>query len=191
LVLGGSLGAKALNTLVSQALALMRASLSGRPEYFPLPQVIHQTGQAHIAHWQARYQEMGLSDQVNCVAFLEDVAEHMAQADLVIARAGAGTVWEIAHVGVAALFIPLPHAADDHQTRNAAFLVNQQAAWSIPQAQLSPVRLMQYLEQAQQNRHTLDDMAQRARSLAQPGAALAIASYCASYCPSLMEGTGS
>ena len=136
LVLGGSLGASALNTLIPQALALLPLALR--------PQVIHQSGEQHGDALRANYAQAGV--QATLVPFIEDTASAIAQADLVICRAGASTVTEIAAVGAAALFIPFPAAVDDHQTHNARFLVDQNAAWLMPQSTLSAAALAQWLQ---------------------------------------------
>jgi UDP-N-acetylglucosamine--N-acetylmuramyl-(pentapeptide) pyrophosphoryl-undecaprenol N-acetylglucosamine transferase len=112
LVVGGSLGAKALNDIVPQALALM-------PEA-SRPQVIHQSGAKQIEALRANYAAAGV--QAELTPFIDDTAAAFAHADLVICRAGASTVTELAAVGVAALFVPFPFAVDDHQTTNAQFL---------------------------------------------------------------------
>jgi UDP-N-acetylglucosamine--N-acetylmuramyl-(pentapeptide) pyrophosphoryl-undecaprenol N-acetylglucosamine transferase len=157
LVVGGSLGAQALNELVPQALALM--SLEARPE------VTHQSGAKQMDALKARYAELGLSERVHLTPFIEDMASAMAQADLVISRAGASTVTEIAAVGVASLLVPYPHAVDDHQTHNAAFLSNAGGAWLFAQGQLSPQRLAQLLGSV--TRPALLEMAQKAHALRQ------------------------
>ncbi len=158
LVLGGSLGAKALNDVVPQALALMPTQSR--------PMVIHQSGQKHIAELQANYAAAGV--QADLKPFIENVAEALADADLVICRAGASTVTEIAAVGVAAVFVPLPSAVDDHQSGNAKFLADQGGGWIVPQQKLTPVRLARMLQEA--DRRTLSAAAARARSMAKFGA---------------------
>jgi UDP-N-acetylglucosamine--N-acetylmuramyl-(pentapeptide) pyrophosphoryl-undecaprenol N-acetylglucosamine transferase len=117
LVLGGSLGARALNDIVPQALALLP------PEQ--QPQVTHQSGQRQIDALRANYAAVGV--QAELTPFIDDTAQAFAQADLVICRAGASTVTELAAVGAAAVFVPFPSAVDDHQTHNARFLVSQGA----------------------------------------------------------------
>lgn len=131
LVVGGSLGAKALNEVVPQALALLPES--------ERPQVIHQSGAKQIDALRANYQAAGV--QAELTPFIEDTASAFAQADLIVCRAGASTVTEIAAVGAAALFVPFPFAVDDHQTRNAQFLVQQGGGWLVPQDQLTPSAL--------------------------------------------------
>jgi UDP-N-acetylglucosamine--N-acetylmuramyl-(pentapeptide) pyrophosphoryl-undecaprenol N-acetylglucosamine transferase len=135
LVVGGSLGAKALNDIVPQALALM--PLAKRP------QVTHQSGAKQIDALRANYAAAGVLAQL--MPFIDDTAQAFADADLVICRAGASTVTEIAAVGAAALFVPFPAAVDDHQTSNARFLVDAGAAWLVPQTQLTPSSLAEML----------------------------------------------
>jgi len=135
LVVGGSLGAKALNDVVPQALALM--PLEKRP------QVLHQSGASQIEALRANYAQAGVAAQLT--PFIDDTAQAFADADLIICRAGASTVTEIAAVGAAALFVPFPSAVDDHQTTNARFLVDQGAGWLIQQGDLSPESLANML----------------------------------------------
>ncbi|NCN23771.1 MAG: undecaprenyldiphospho-muramoylpentapeptide beta-N-acetylglucosaminyltransferase, partial [Gallionella sp.] len=112
LVVGGSLGAQAINQAVPQALALMSEELR--------PNVVHQTGRQHHAAVVQMYQQAGVKADIR--AFIDDMAESYAAADLVICRSGALTVAELAAAGVASLLIPFPFAVDDHQTHNARFL---------------------------------------------------------------------
>ena len=135
LVVGGSLGAKALNDTVPQALALMSASQR--------PTVIHQSGAKQIDALRANYQAAGVEAEL--VPFIEDMATAFAQADVVICRAGASTVTELAAVGVAAMLVPFPFAVDDHQTTNAQFLVSAGGGWLMPQAELTPQGLADWL----------------------------------------------
>lgn len=136
LVMGGSLGARALNDIVPQALARIP------PER--RPQVIHQSGARQIEALRDNYASAGVIAELT--PFIEDPAQAMADADLVICRSGASTVTEIAAVGVAALFVPFPFAVDDHQTANARFLVDQGGGQLLPQQQLSPESLAKTLE---------------------------------------------
>lgn len=152
LVVGGSLGAKALNDIVPQALALM-------PEA-SRPQVIHQSGAKQIEALRANYAAAGV--QAELTPFIDDTAAAFAQADLVICRAGASTVTELAAVGVAALFVPFPFAVDDHQTTNAQFLVAQGGGWLVPQAELTAQNLAERLTAL--SRDTLQDVAQKAHA---------------------------
>lgn len=170
LVLGGSLGAAALNEVVPRALALLA------PEARPL--VVHQAGAKHIGTLQANYEAAGLprGSAVELVPFIDDMAAAYANADLVICRAGAMTISEIAAVGVAALFVPFPHAVDDHQTTNAAFLSEHGAALLVQQRDLSIEKLADWLKS--QTRQSLADMAVRARALAKPDAAERVADIC-------------
>jgi UDP-N-acetylglucosamine--N-acetylmuramyl-(pentapeptide) pyrophosphoryl-undecaprenol N-acetylglucosamine transferase len=135
LVVGGSLGAKALNEVVPQALALL-------PEN-ERPQVTHQSGAKQIDALREAYAQAGV--QAELTPFIEDTATAFANADLIIARAGASTVTEIAAVGAAALFVPFPFAVDDHQTTNARFLSEQEGAWLVQQSDLSAQDLAERL----------------------------------------------
>ena len=165
-VLGGSLGAKALNALVPSALALLPEAVR--------PIVFHQTGRQHIAEVRAVYARARI--EATCEAFVEDMAGQLASADLVLCRAGATTLAEIAAVGVASILVPFPFAIDDHQTRNAETLVSAGAAMLCPQATLTPERLAQVLHSL--DRCRLLAMASRARELGRPRAALTIADAC-------------
>jgi UDP-N-acetylglucosamine--N-acetylmuramyl-(pentapeptide) pyrophosphoryl-undecaprenol N-acetylglucosamine transferase len=166
LVVGGSLGAKALNDTVPQALALL-------PED-QRPQVIHQSGEKQIDALRASY--AAVSVQAELTPFIEDTAQAFADADLVVCRAGASTVTEIAAVGAAALFVPFPSAVDDHQTRNARFLVEAGAAWLVPQPAFTPQALSQRLQSLQ--RAQLMDMASKAKQQQKTGAVAAVVAAC-------------
>jgi UDP-N-acetylglucosamine--N-acetylmuramyl-(pentapeptide) pyrophosphoryl-undecaprenol N-acetylglucosamine transferase len=166
LVVGGSLGAQALNTVVPQALAALPIDLR--------PTVVHQSGRRHLADLQAAYAQAGVAAQA--LEFIDDMAAAYAHADLVICRAGAMTVSEVAAAGVASLMVPYPHAVDDHQTTNARFLSEREAALLIPQAELTPQRLAQVL--AELDRPRLLAIAQSARTLARPDAAARVADAC-------------
>jgi len=135
LVVGGSLGARALNSIVPQALALI-------PEA-QRPTVIHQSGEKQIDELRANYAASGVA--ATLTPFITDTAQAFADADLVLCRAGASTVTELAAVGAAALFVPFPSAVDDHQTSNARFLVDQGAGWLLPQAEMTPARLASFI----------------------------------------------
>jgi UDP-N-acetylglucosamine--N-acetylmuramyl-(pentapeptide) pyrophosphoryl-undecaprenol N-acetylglucosamine transferase len=136
LVVGGSLGAQALNTVVPQALALMSE--------FRRPVVIHQSGAKQIDVLRAAYEQADV--QATLTPFIEDTAQAFAHADVVIARAGASTVTELAAIGVAAIYVPFPHAVDDHQTTNAKFVVDAGGAWLMPQAELTAQGLADLLQ---------------------------------------------
>lgn len=163
LVIGGSLGAAALNTLVPQALALMQEALR--------PIVRHQAGKKHLVALQQNYVAAGVTGA--CLDFIGDMAEAYAWADVVICRAGASTVSEIAAAGVAAGFVPFPYAVDDHQTANARFLVDDTAAWLLPQTDLTAAGLAAWLSGL--TRPLLVARAIRARALARPDAAARVA----------------
>jgi UDP-N-acetylglucosamine--N-acetylmuramyl-(pentapeptide) pyrophosphoryl-undecaprenol N-acetylglucosamine transferase len=139
LVVGGSLGAQALNRIVPQALALI-------PEE-QRPTVVHQSGARQIDELRENYRAAGV--QAELTPFINDTASAFAEADLVVCRAGASTVTEIAAVGAAALFVPFPAAVDDHQTTNAAFLVNQGGGWLVQQQELTPVFLAEMLQKTE------------------------------------------
>ncbi len=135
LVVGGSLGARALNEVVPQALALLAPDQR--------PQVLHQSGARQIDALRANYVAAGVAAELT--PFIDDTAQAYADADLVLCRAGASTVTELAAVGAAALLVPFPSAVDDHQTVNARFLADAGAAQLLPQPELSPQRLAQLL----------------------------------------------
>ena len=166
LVVGGSLGAKALNKALPQALALLPQN--------ERPNVLHQTGKQHFAAVQQLYQQAAV--QADIQPFLDDMAACYANADVVICRAGALTIAELAAAGVASILIPFPFAVDDHQTHNARFLSERSAALLLPQSELSAEKLVQLLREL--TREKLSVMAQQARSVAKPDAALAVARIC-------------
>lgn len=169
LVVGGSLGAQALNQVVPQALALI--PLEQRPT------VVHQSGAKQIEALRQAYASAGV--QAELTPFIDDTAQAFAQADLVISRAGASTVTELAAVGVASLLVPFPHAVDDHQTTNARFLSDAGGAWLVPQPQLQAADLAQRLQQVgreellrmaqaahtQRKLHAVDDLVQACEEL--------------------------
>lgn len=166
LVVGGSLGAQALNRVVPQALARI-------PEA-QRPVVLHQSGEKQIDELRANYAQAGVVAELT--PFIEDTASAYAEADLVIGRAGASTVTELAAVGAASLLVPFPAAVDDHQTHNARFLVDAGAAWLEAQAGLTPEKLallLQGLDRAQ-----LQTMAEKARAVAKTGATEAVVGAC-------------
>jgi UDP-N-acetylglucosamine--N-acetylmuramyl-(pentapeptide) pyrophosphoryl-undecaprenol N-acetylglucosamine transferase len=136
LVVGGSLGAKALNDIVPKALALIPAAQR--------PVVLHQSGARQIDELRANYAAAGVQAQLT--PFIDDTAQAFADADLVICRAGASTVTELAAIGAAALFVPFPHAVDDHQTTNARFIVDAGGGWLVQQRDLTPEDLAQRMQ---------------------------------------------
>lgn len=166
LVVGGSLGAKALNDTVPQALALIPAS--------ERPQVLHQSGEKQIDALRANYEAAGVTAELT--PFIDDTAQAFADADLIVCRAGASTVTEIAAVGAAALFVPFPHAVDDHQTGNARFLVDAGAAWLVPQRELTPAALAQRLREV--SRDQLRQMAVKAKQMEKTQAVGAVVAAC-------------
>ncbi len=166
LVIGGSLGAKALNEIVPAALALLPRERR--------PHVIHQSGAQHIDALRAAYAAAGV--QAETLAFVDDMAAAYAGADLVICRAGATTVAELAAAGAASVLVPFPHAVDDHQTANARVLVDAGAAVLVPQGELDAGRLARLLGEFDRTR--LREMAGRARSLGKPDATRAVANAC-------------
>jgi UDP-N-acetylglucosamine--N-acetylmuramyl-(pentapeptide) pyrophosphoryl-undecaprenol N-acetylglucosamine transferase len=166
LVLGGSQGARALNEVVPQALA--RLDEASRPE------VTHQAGAAHEGALRETYATLGVA--ANVLAFIDDMAARYAEADLMICRAGASTIAELAAAGVAAVLVPFPQAVDDHQTHNARFLSDRGAAILIPQSELTGERLADLL--ATLDRPKLLAMAQAARAAGKPEATRAVAEAC-------------
>jgi UDP-N-acetylglucosamine--N-acetylmuramyl-(pentapeptide) pyrophosphoryl-undecaprenol N-acetylglucosamine transferase len=166
LIIGGSLGAQALNEMVPKGFSLLGAS--------DQPQIVHQAGEKHIEALKANYAAVGV--EAHCVPFIEDMAGAYAWADLVICRAGALTVAELAAAGVASILVPFPHAVDDHQTGNARFLVNVGGAFLLPQNELTPesIALIRNYSRGQ-----LQEMAEKARSLAKPDATEEVANICA------------
>lgn len=164
LVVGGSLGAQALNEAVPRALAL----LSVRPT------VVHQAGEKHIDTLRANYEAAGVQGEL--VAFIDDMARRYAEADLVICRAGAVTIAELSAGGMASVLVPFPFAVDDHQTANARFLADRGAAILLPQTELTPERLAELIRKM--DRATLLQMARNARGLGKPEAAKVVAQRC-------------
>ncbi|MDR2240232.1 MAG: undecaprenyldiphospho-muramoylpentapeptide beta-N-acetylglucosaminyltransferase [Zoogloeaceae bacterium] len=178
LVVGGSLGAQALNDAVPRALALIPAA--------ERPRVTHQSGAKQIEALRAAYAAAGVTADaaanaaasvgVELLGFIDDMAARYAAADLVICRAGALTVAELAAAGAASVLVPLPHAVDDHQTGNARFLAEAGAAILLPQAELTAEKLAGLLRGL--TRAQLAAMAEKARALAKPEAARAVAEIC-------------
>lgn len=166
LVVGGSLGAKALNEVVPQALALI-------PEA-SRPQVTHQSGAKQIDALQANYAAAGV--QASLTPFIDDAAKAYADADIIVCRSGASTVTELAAVGAAAVFVPFPAAVDDHQTANARFLVDTGAGWLVQQSVLSAQNLAEMLENIE--RSTLVEKAQKAKAMQKLEAAQRVAQAC-------------
>ena len=168
LVVGGSLGAQALNELMPKALALLV------PEERPL--VTHQAGRGKYEATLRHYEEAGVVAEVH--EFLDDMPGAYRDAQLVICRAGALTVSELAAAGVAALLVPFPHAVDDHQTKNAQFLVAAGAASLLQQRELTPQRLADVLRELCASPQRLQRMAEAARAQARPQATACVADAC-------------
>jgi UDP-N-acetylglucosamine--N-acetylmuramyl-(pentapeptide) pyrophosphoryl-undecaprenol N-acetylglucosamine transferase len=168
LVLGGSQGALALNKVVPAALALLPDELK--------PVVRHQAGERTIDEAQAAYREHSI--EVELLPFIEDMAEAYAWADLVVCRAGALTVAELAAAGLPAIFVPYPSAVDDHQTANARSLTDAGAAALIAEKDLSDQSLAGLLREWLTSRDDLLDRARRSRALARPDALQRITDYC-------------
>ena len=164
LVVGGSLGAQALNENVPRALALLH----------PRPLVVHQAGEKHLDALRQHYAEAGVQGEL--LAFIDDMAARYAAADLVICRAGAMTIAELSAGGLASVLVPFPFAVDDHQTANARFLADQGAALLLPQNEMTPQRLAAVI--ASLDRAKLLDMARKARALGKPEAAKVVAQRC-------------
>ncbi|MBV9192342.1 MAG: undecaprenyldiphospho-muramoylpentapeptide beta-N-acetylglucosaminyltransferase [Betaproteobacteria bacterium] len=164
LVVGGSLGAQALNEAVPRALAL----LSDRPT------VVHQAGEKHIDTLRTNYAAAGVQGEL--VAFIDDMARRYAEADLVICRAGAVTIAELSAGGMASVLVPFPFAVDDHQTANARFLAERGAAVLLPQTELTAERLAELIRKM--DRAMLLQMARNARGLGKPEAAKVVAQRC-------------
>ncbi|MGI9301179.1 MAG: undecaprenyldiphospho-muramoylpentapeptide beta-N-acetylglucosaminyltransferase [Gammaproteobacteria bacterium] len=168
LVFGGSLGAAVFNDVVPRALHTLSEDVR--------PEVWQQVGEAHLDAAQQNYRSAGVVSRLD--RFIEDMAEAYCWADLVLCRAGALTVAELAAVGVAAILVPYPYAVADEQTANAQFLTRAGAGVLIPQADFTPARVAQVLKRFHDNRKELEDMAVAARELAKPGVAAQIADIC-------------
>jgi UDP-N-acetylglucosamine--N-acetylmuramyl-(pentapeptide) pyrophosphoryl-undecaprenol N-acetylglucosamine transferase len=166
LVVGGSLGAQALNTIVPQALKRIPEGMR--------PQVTHQAGTRHLEALKQNYFEAGVEGEL--VTFIDNMASRYGESDLVICRAGALTVAELAAAGVASILVPFPYAVDDHQTTNAKFLSGKGAAILLPQSQLTPEGLAELL--MGMGRDQFMEIACRARELAQPDATRCVAETC-------------
>lgn len=171
LIIGGSLGAAALNEMVPKALAML-------PEK-ERPLVRHQAGARNIDAAKKQYTESAVDADVT--AFIVDMAEAYGWADLIICRSGALTVAEVAAAGVASILVPYPYAVDDHQTANGAYLADKGAAQLIQQSDLSPEKLAVILKELCAERGQLVKMGITARKLAKPYATMQVAAICAAY----------
>ncbi len=166
LIIGGSLGAQVLNENVPKAIALLPQEQR--------PQIIHQAGSRHLAALQEHYRNSGVEGEL--LPFIQDMAGMYDWCDLVICRAGALTIAEVAAAGVASVLVPFPHAVDDHQTGNARYLSEHGAALLVPQTELTPQKLADIIRGS--TREKLLDMASRARALGKPEATATVATIC-------------
>jgi UDP-N-acetylglucosamine--N-acetylmuramyl-(pentapeptide) pyrophosphoryl-undecaprenol N-acetylglucosamine transferase len=163
LVVGGSLGARALNECMPQALALLDAAQR--------PLVTHQTGKANHASVQAAYEQARVQAEV--LPFIDDMAAQLGRCDLIVCRAGAVTVSELCAAGVASVLVPLIVSTTSHQRDNAQWLARQGAGIHLPQSELTPRTLADLLSGL--TREALLAMATTARALAKPKAAARVA----------------
>lgn len=168
LIVGGSLGAKAINEMLPRALSAMPAH--------ERPMIWHQTGAQHEVTVRKLYEGLGLEARVE--PFIENMHDAYAWADVVLCRSGAMTVAEISSIGVASVLVPFPHAIDDHQTANARWLADQGAAFLLPQSDMSTERLLTLLSQIGQRRDEWLAMGMKARRLAVTDAAERVANEC-------------
>lgn len=176
LILGGSLGAVSINKLIPQMLSQMSPG--------ERPRVWHQCGSRNVNETFEMYrqQNLELSDDIRVEGFIADVAEAYAWADLVVCRAGALTVAELTNVGLASILIPYPYAVDDHQTENARYLSDADAAFLIQQSDLNVEKLQAIVRRFTDDRQSLMEYAQAARSLAQPRATELASTLCIEAC---------
>ena len=168
LVLGGSLGAKVLNETVPQAIALLNED--------ERPEIRHQAGAATHDLALRAYESAGVQARVE--RFIDDVAEAYGWADMVICRAGALTISELAAAGLGAVLVPYPYAVDDHQTTNARYLVDAGAAVLMPQDALTPEVLAEEIRTCASDRNRVVERAIRARELARPDATREVTDIC-------------
>ncbi len=168
LVTGGSQGARALNEILPEALGMLAPTAR--------PQVRHQAGSGAATITGQRYREQGMDVEV--IEFIDDISASYAWADLVICRAGALTVSELAAAGIGAILVPYPFAVDDHQTRNAAFLCEVGAALIVQESELDAASLAGLIGELSVDRSRLRSMASAARSVAVPDSASKVAEIC-------------
>ena len=177
LVTGGSQGAHVLNLRVAEALELLAPALG------PRLSVVHQTGEKDLTEIAGRYQALGESGlHARATAFIDDMAQAYAQADLLVCRAGATTIAELTVCKKPAILVPFPYAADDHQTVNAHSLVISGAAILLPERDLTGAKLAAELRGLEQDRERLRRMARQSGLLGRPQAAREIAEVCVSLC---------
>ena len=168
LVIGGSLGAVRLNEVVPEAVGMLAEDAR--------PDIRHQTGTANLEMTREAYRSQAVDARIE--AFIDDMAAAYSWADLVICRAGAMTVFELAAAGVGSILVPYPYAVDDHQTANARYLADEGAAIVRQQHELSAAWLSETIARLTQQRDTLVKMAVAARRLAKPKAASLVADRC-------------
>ena len=166
LVVGGSLGAQALNQVLPESLATIAVAQR--------PQVVHQAGEKHIAALKAHYKEVGV--KAEAMAYIEDMAAMYSWADIVICRAGALTIAELSAAGVASVLVPFPHAVDDHQTSNARYLADADAAILVAQTTFTAEKLAGLIQNL--SREQCLSMAIKARALGKPEATASVANIC-------------
>ena len=170
LIFGGSRGAKAINQAVLEILPFLR-------EWKERPEILHQTGEEDFLQVQQDYRNAGF-DPAQVVPFIDDMAKAYREASLIICRAGATTLAELAACGRAAILIPFPYAAGDHQTANANALENVGAAVCLAQSELTAESLAVLVKNLMTDRQTLQRMAEQGRQLSFPGAAERILNEC-------------
>lgn len=168
LVVGGSLGAQAINECLPGALAKMPTELR--------PEVRHQSGKGKLDSTQEHYRQAGSEAQV--IEFIDDMHEAFTWADVVLCRAGALTVSELAAAGRASILVPLPIAVDDHQTANARFLVNEEAGILLPQKEMTQDALAQQLTALAKDPQKIKQMGDNARRAARPQATQEVVAQC-------------
>lgn len=172
LVVGGSLGATAINQLLPQALALFPENMR--------PDIYHQTGEKHYADTVAAYQRAGVSAKI--VPFIKEMQEAYAWADMVVCRSGALTVAELCAAGLGAVLVPYPYAIDDHQTANAQFMAKQGAALLVQQSALTADRLADILQEFMQSPDRCQTMAESAYQLRRVDATEKVLAVCKEIC---------
>ncbi len=165
LIIGGSLGAQALNETVPQAVALLDEAIR--------PVIRHQAGRNKDEMTQAVYDKSGVEGTIT--PFIEDMAEAYGWADLVICRSGALTVAEVAVAGLASVLVPYPYAVDDHQTANGLYLSENGAAILLPQTDLTAASLAEHLTRLVQSPERVLQMGEKAKELARPDATAEVA----------------
>lgn len=173
LVIGGSLGAQALNEIVPKAMALLPSDSR--------PLIRHQAGDKHIEMAKKHYESSQIV--VDLQPFIKDIENAYAWADVVLCRAGASTVAELCAAGLGAIFIPFPHAVDDHQTANAAFMVKNNAAICIQQAELTEMKLAGIIKELMSSPEKRLAMAKNAFALRKPDSVIRIVEICQEVCP--------